>query len=517
MGLTRVTVLNVGQARELLVTRVLFIKRHRTFTAILVALFLNVFTTNLFLTATSGDKTCTEANLPTQQHAALCIDQAARLAGHSGLHRRKLAQQYLWHALTLAKQGSPVQAKALHGVLFFYQPEVWATLAGVPLPTYHRQGSGGVGARSIVGDRGWQLPATAKGQSYLSQVFYNGQPLRWGASQLPLKVYVNQVPTNVPYFDKRYVSAVPKAFRLWSAALDNQLTTVMVPTPAEADITIDWQAQVGQAATISGQSGEGKTIAHGGLTQPALSQGQLVGMAITLSVQSPNGQPASPRAMASILLHEVGHALGLMGHSSNPSDVMASQNGGLQNLTPNDVATIRDLYNQGVGRPENPLDSESLPEGTPMAGLDAQISQARAATLNNPTWLEWNNYGKSLYNKAMALQQSKGSTAQRNRLLSQANAAFAQAQQSAPNLVDPALGQVATLRAQSHYREAEQQLRQLQRQFSDEPRVYQEQVVVYASLDKPTQGRQALAEYLRLRPGELSQPWVTQAQALFNR
>jgi len=58
-------------------------------------------------------------------------------------------------------------------------------------------------------------------------------------------------------------------------------------------------------------------------------------------------------AFVSILLHEMGHALGLTGHSPHPRDVMykyVTQETRAR-LTPRDRTTLRELYSRPNGAP----------------------------------------------------------------------------------------------------------------------------------------------------------------------
>ena len=67
-----------------------------------------------------------------------------------------------------------------------------------------------------------------------------------------------------------------------------------------------------------------------------------------------DGRIASPATIYEVTLHEMGHALGLMGHSDSPADVMwprvDSRVG--EGLSPADRLTLRKLYEHGI-RPYN--------------------------------------------------------------------------------------------------------------------------------------------------------------------
>lgn len=430
------------------------------------------------------------------------------------------AEYYLWRTLLTAEGDSQAQQAALNATLALYQPNAWHIATGQTLPRYRRIDGGQLGTATGDGDgydAGLSLSVTGQ-LSYLEDVFYNGQPLRWRQSDFPLAVYVNPAPSNaqVSRFDKRYLTSARQAMSRWQTALDNRLNVTWVDSPANANIVIDWQNLVGEAE----QRGN-RAIGHAGLTQPVIINGRLQKMRVMMATQSPTGVPYTPKTMVAVLTHELGHALGLMGHSDNSADMMAAQTSKQTGLSKRDIATIRDLYNQPQGSANTSSSNEPTTNDNDgvdgvsdqaverqLAGLQRQIDKAREATLNQPTWLEWSNYGKSLYNKTLVLQQLGYQPAERERLLKLSAGAFEKAVALAPNVPEPALNRVAVMRTQGQYQAAASQLESLQQKYPSQPNVYKEQVVVYAQLGQRERGRQALTEYLRLRPQDASQSWV---------
>ena len=77
-------------------------------------------------------------------------------------------------------------------------------------------------------------------------------------------------------------------------------------------------------------------------------------MIITVYERDPYGKLLSTKELHNTVLHEIGHALGIMGHSDNPSDLMymstnqpqiqSSSSGNFLFFTSNDISTLKLLY-----------------------------------------------------------------------------------------------------------------------------------------------------------------------------
>jgi predicted Zn-dependent protease len=73
-------------------------------------------------------------------------------------------------------------------------------------------------------------------------------------------------------------------------------------------------------------------------------------MTIVYSLNAASGLPQKESVLKRTLLHELGHALGLLGHSPNPDDIMSEQTAYLlgntltHTLSEGDKTTLRLLY-----------------------------------------------------------------------------------------------------------------------------------------------------------------------------
>ncbi len=179
------------------------------------------------------------------------------------------------------------------------------------------------------------------GPDYLASVTSHGTR-RWPKEKLPLKVYI-EAGSRESGYKKPFKDFLIESFDTWCRAVDNRLTWIPASDPAQADITCQW------ARTTEGL--EQSTGAEGGQTLTEMSvdhEGtrRIEHGRITLLTFTMQGKPVPDAEMRSTALHEVGHVLGLGGHSSNPRDIMFFTVSGstAKELSSRDMATLSGLY-----------------------------------------------------------------------------------------------------------------------------------------------------------------------------
>jgi predicted Zn-dependent protease len=135
-----------------------------------------------------------------------------------------------------------------------------------------------------------------------------------------------------------YKNMVANAFNKWSSASGGKINWTMTNSPSGADYTFSWtNSQREVAAGTEAGLTTTDTVSNG--------YGETIERAHTSVLTRYNGRPLSNAAIAETVLHEIGHGLGLEGHSSNPRDIMYyAATSGQGGLTARDMNTISKLY-----------------------------------------------------------------------------------------------------------------------------------------------------------------------------
>ena len=156
------------------------------------------------------------------------------------------------------------------------------------------------------------------GDTYIYNAASGTDIIRWDVRSFPLKVYIEE--SNVP---KYYATNIRSALAQWM----NRTTFVnFTETKNEGDAQIVIRFKDTNPSACSG--GICKYVVA--YTEPTISSNNtLKRMTLTFYKTNPRNQDFSPPEIYSTALHEIGHTLGIMGHSDKPGDIMnAAQNKG---------------------------------------------------------------------------------------------------------------------------------------------------------------------------------------------
>lgn len=151
--------------------------------------------------------------------------------------------------------------------------------------------------------------------NYIYNAMQNKGLIRWKSENFPLKVYIEDNSQVPPYYNR----SIKEAFSKWMDKTDFikfQLTT----NPKDSDIYIRYEDYKGENCD---KSKECKFIVA--TTYPNISSDNTIKlMNITFYKTNSVNNNYSQEEIYNSALHEIGHALGIMGHSDNPDDIMYS-------------------------------------------------------------------------------------------------------------------------------------------------------------------------------------------------
>lgn len=149
------------------------------------------------------------------------------------------------------------------------------------------------------------------GVNYIDKVPMNNQILRWEDDAFPLTVYIS---TN----SENHKQIIKRAFDYWTYATGNFVSFVYTNQSVDANISVIVESEA------KSNCPEGGCYYAAALTSPDISNNILEGMNMTLYTTDPYGKAYSYDQFYRTTLHEIGHTLGIMGHSDNPEDLMYS-------------------------------------------------------------------------------------------------------------------------------------------------------------------------------------------------
>lgn len=186
------------------------------------------------------------------------------------------------------------------------------------------------------------------GENYIEQVPFNDQILRWDASKFPINVCIdNTSQAAVPNY---YYTKIQEAFQKWQNETDNFIRFKFINSPQNAQILV----KITSADEKSKCKEEGckYVVAY---TAPRLKNNLLKRMEISFYDSDNLSKPFSEKEIYNTALHEIGHALGIMGHSYNRGDLMYMEENEQSNqvqestsdyilISQNDLNTLNLLY-----------------------------------------------------------------------------------------------------------------------------------------------------------------------------
>ncbi len=182
----------------------------------------------------------------------------------------------------------------------------------------------------------------------------------------PLKVYIEHRPKVPGLFQPQYETYVQDGLTQWGNALDNRLRFTLTNKAREADITIDW------VPNFSDRYVAGLTTYSVGHASVEIK---------TLGIPD--------KDIKCNIIHELGHALGISGHSYNPGDVMVGMRKWHRDNVPydpklssRDTQAIRRLYSLSWQKGEDLFSAEAQRMPV-LASSQATLNRSAGTTAPN--------------------------------------------------------------------------------------------------------------------------------------
>ena len=235
-------------------------------------------------------------------------------------------------------------------------------------------------AETIIND--WRRKInTTIGDNYIEQAPLDKGIIRWDVNKFPLKVFISD--DSGETLPSYYRTEILRAFSQWEASTG--FIQFALTNSSTSDITITIKQP--PSGLCSGNTC--KYVV--GYTTPYYKKDLLSNMTIVLYARDPFGNYFSDKELYNTILHEIGHALGIMGHSYSSEDLMymTSENGNsfyapyrssFQYLSSKDVNTVKLLYKlipTITNTPLNEFNKKGLIYAPVVLGTSKQISSRK--------------------------------------------------------------------------------------------------------------------------------------------
>lgn len=179
---------------------------------------------------------------------------------------------------------------------------------------------------------------------YFAEILTKGKMQLWPKESLPLRVFIDTGHGIISYRES-FRKDLTAALDAWVLSSEGRLGYSLVSDRTKANLICSWTSNLADVkhGVASGEQGKARVSTREKPTGPLwIIKADII--LLTRSIDE--DAPISDKEMLKACLHEIGHALGLAGHSSNNRDVMffAQAPSVSSSPTVRDKATLLRLY-----------------------------------------------------------------------------------------------------------------------------------------------------------------------------
>lgn len=182
------------------------------------------------------------------------------------------------------------------------------------------------------------------GDSYAKETLYNGIVLHWSKKSFPLTYFISAEANSPSY----YIEMAKSAFQDWQRETEDFVKFIPVNNEASAKIVVKFQGKANK------ENSDNQFEYKAAITSPIIENEKVLKqMKIKVLVKNHLGTFFEPQQMKTLMAHEIGHALGMWGHSNDNKTIMYySLNNPYDyyekridtSLNSKDIATLKILY-----------------------------------------------------------------------------------------------------------------------------------------------------------------------------
>lgn len=162
--------------------------------------------------------------------------------------------------------------------------------------------------------------------NYIKNMYRDGILYRWKPGSI--NVYIQPGPNQ---------ALAKKAFSEWESKTSQVVPFVFIDNPTYAKIKVFFVDKLNKSSYNG--------AFEAGNCSYQFQGNYMAGATLNILTVSPNGQKITNSALYNVLLHEIGHSIGLLGHSTNPSDAMCTAERRIgSGLSKRDINSATTLY-----------------------------------------------------------------------------------------------------------------------------------------------------------------------------